>query len=360
VNSHAVTPYGRGAGSSRVRVFSWIEHTQLSIHVHSYLSRHNADPRQLLKQPRRMLAAEHDLRGLVARRPEWLLLHREASPLSRGRLESSLLAAADFAVFDFDDALFEDHGDGALWRRMAPKAPKVLAAAKQADRVIAGNDILADWASQVAREVVVVPSCVAVEQYREKIDYRVSDPPRLVWLGSVDNEPVLLTVARDLLELNRRCGARLTLIGTGRQSLGQLESIIDRYLWSEQLQHDALATADIGLMPLHDDPYSRGKCGYKLLQYGAVGLPAVASPVGTNASILAALGLPGVGAGDSWLETVLAILELSDSERAGMGRTARQRVIEQYSYQAWSGRWRQAVGLSHRCAVPSQVVGHPR
>jgi glycosyltransferase involved in cell wall biosynthesis len=360
MNQHAVTPYGSGAGSSRVRVFSWIEHAQLSIQVHSYLSHHNADPRQLLKHPRRLFAAERDIRALVARRPEWLLLHREASPISRGGLESSLLAAADFAVFDFDDALFEDRGDGALWRRMAPKAPKVLAAAKQADRVIAGNDTLADWASQVAREVVVVPSCVAVEQYREKVDYRVSDPPRLVWIGSADNEAVLHTVARDLLELNRRCGARLTLIGTTRPSLGQLEPIIDRYAWSEQVQHDALATADVGLMPLHDDPYSRGKCGYKLLQYGAVGLPAVASPVGTNASVLAALGLPGVGAGDSWLETVLAILDLSDSERALMGRTARERVVEQYSYQAWSGRWRQAVGLSHDIRVPGQVVGHPR
>ena len=111
--------------------------------------------------------------------------------------------------------------------------------------------------------------------------------------GPPDNEPVLLTIARDLLELNRRCGARLTLIGTTCPSLGALERIIDRYAWSEQVQHDALATADVGLMPLHDDPYSRGKCGYKLLQYAAAGLPAVASPVGTNASILAALQLPG-------------------------------------------------------------------
>ena len=91
MNQHAVTPYGRGAGSSRVRVFSWMERTQLSIHVHSYLSHHNADPRQLLKHPRRVLSAERDLRALVARRPEWLLLHREASPLSRGGLETSLL-----------------------------------------------------------------------------------------------------------------------------------------------------------------------------------------------------------------------------------------------------------------------------
>jgi glycosyltransferase involved in cell wall biosynthesis len=360
MNQHVVTPYGRGAGSSRVRVFSWMEHTQLSIHVHSYLSHHNADPRQLLKQPRRVLNAERDLRALVARRPEWLLLHREASPLSRGGLETSLLRASDVAIFDFDDALYEDRGQGAPWRRLAPKAPKVLAAAAEADRVIAGNEILADWASEVARDVVVVPSCVAVKQYRQKIAYDVSDPPRLVWIGSADNEPVLLTVARDLLELNRRCGARLTLIGSTRQSLGALERIIDRYAWSEQVQHEGLATADVGLMPLHDDPYSRGKCGYKLLQYAAVGLPAVASPVGTNASILAALQLPEAGSGCSWLDAVLAILELSANDRAVLGRRARERVIEQYSYDAWTGRWREAVGLSEDSPVSGLVVGDRR
>ena len=360
MNRHAVTPYGRGAGSSRVRVFSWIERTQLSIKVHSYLSQHNADPRQLLKHPRRLLNAERDMRALAANRPRWLLLHREASPLSRGGLETSLLAAADFAVFDFDDALYEDRGDGAPWRRLAPKAPKALAAARQADRVVAGNDVLADWASQFARDVVVVPSCVAVEQYREKTDYRLSDPPRLVWIGSAGNEPVLLTIAPELSELNRRYGARLTLIGTTRPSLGPLEGMIDRLAWSERLQHDALATADVGLMPLQDDPYSRGKCGYKLLQYAAAGLPAVASPVGTNASILDALGLPHARSARDCYDAVSAIIELSQSDRATLGRRARERVIEQYSYDAWAGRWREAVGLGQGSAALRVSLGEPR
>jgi glycosyltransferase involved in cell wall biosynthesis len=360
MNRHAVTPYGRGAGSSRVRVFSWIERTQLSIQVHSYLSHHNADPRQLLKHPLRLRDAERDIRALIAHRPRWLLLHREASPLSRGGLETSLLSASDTAIYDFDDALYQDRGDGPPWRRLAPKAPKVLAAVGRADRVVAGNDILADWASEMARDIVVVPSCVAVEQYREKAHYGVSDPPRLVWIGSAGNEPVLLTIAQELWELNRRCGARLTLIGTTRRSLGPLEGMIDRFAWSERMQHDSLAAADVGLMPLHDDPYSRGKCGYKLLQYAAAGLPAVASPVGTNASILATLGLPGAASAGDWLNAVLAILELSASDRAALGRRAREQVIAQYSYDAWTPRWQEAVGLSQGSPASDLVVGGPR
>jgi len=360
MNRHAVTPYGRGAGSSRVRVFSWIDRLQLPIQVHSYLSHHNADPRQILRQPRRIWQAESDLRALVACRPQWLLLHREASPLSSGGLETDLLASADLAIYDFDDALYCDWGVGPPWRRLAPKAPKALAAARKADRVVAGNEILADWASHVARDVVVVPSCVAVEHYRQKTDYRLSDPPRLLWIGSADNEPVLTTIAEELSELNSRCGARLTLIGTTRASLGVLEEMIDRYAWSEQVQHEALATADVGLMPLVDDPYSRGKCGYKLLQYAAAGLPAVASPVGTNATILAALGLPAARSARDWVDAVLAILELSDSERAGLGSRARGRVSAQYSYEAWMTRWQEAVGLSEGSSTAPLAGGEAR
>jgi glycosyltransferase involved in cell wall biosynthesis len=359
MNRHLVTPYGRSAGSSRVRAFSWVDRTRLHIQTHSYLSGHNADPRQLMTGPRRVLQAELELRMLARSRPQWLLLHREASPLSRGGLETDLLASADLAIYDFDDALYCDWGAGPRWRRLAPKAPKALAAARRADRVIAGNEVLADWASQIARDVVVVPSCVAVEQYRQKTNYRLSDPPRLVWIGSADNEPVLTTITGELSELNRRCGARLTLIGTTRASLGVLEAMIDRHAWSEQMQHEALATADVGLMPLSDDPYSRGKCGYKLLQYAAAGLPAVASPIGTNASILAALGLPAARSARDWVDAVLAILELSDGERALLGRRARERVTAQYSYDAWMSRWQEAVGLSEGSSAPL-VRGGPR
>lgn len=353
MSRHAVTPYGRSAGSSRVRIFSWLDRIALPVQINSYLSTHNASPRQLLAHPVRVLQAEARLRTLARSGPQWLLLHREASPLSRGALEAGLLRASEAAIYDLDDALFVDRGAGPAWRRLAPKAPKAVAAARAADRVVAGNVILADWASEVAHDVVIVPSCVEVERYRTKTDYRLSDPPRLVWIGSADNEHLLCDIAGALLELHRRSGVRLTLIGTRHPSLGDLERMIDRVAWSEGVQHAMLAEADLGLMPLRDDPYSRGKCGYKLLQYAAAGLPAVASPVGTNASILARLGLSDARSTDDWVDAVHTLLELSDDDRARLGRRARQRVIEHYSYDAWLTRWQQAVGLSEASTARS-------
>src|SRR5207249_2245520 len=107
---------------------------------------------------------------------------------------------------------------------------------------------------------------------------------------------------------------------------------------------EVLATLDVGLMPLADDPYSRGKCGYKLLQYAAAGVPAIGSPVGTNATILAALGLPAATTQREWVDAVLATLDAPAADRARLGRRVRDRVAESYSYDAWLGRWQQAVG----------------
>jgi glycosyltransferase involved in cell wall biosynthesis len=344
--AHAVTPYGRTAGSSRVRVFSWLDRVSTPVRVHSYLAHHNADPGHLLRHPRAVWAAERDLRRLADSRPATVLLHREASPLSRDGLETALLTAAGWSVYDVDDALHTDTGEGPPWRRLAPKAAKALAAARHADRVVAGNEILADWASGHARDVVVIPSCVDPADYRPKQDHRVSDPPVLGWIGSPDNEALLATIGPALRELHRRTGARVRLVGTDRPSLGQLETIIDRTPWSPRSQRELLATMDVGLMPLHDDPYSRGKCGYKLLQYAAAEVPAVASPVGTNRSILAALGLPAATSREEWIGAVLGLLEASTESRAALGRQVRAEVTRRYSYAAWQQRWVDAVGLT--------------
>lgn len=282
---------------------------------------------------------------MVSENPRRLLLHREASPLSRGQLERSLLMRSEFAVYDFDDALQWDWGSGNLVRRLAPKAPKAHLAVQHADRVIAGNPVLADWASEHNADVVLIPSCVAPELYREKTDYQVTDPPRLGWIGSPDNEAYLLLIASALREIHRRTGARLTLIGTARQTLGDLETLIDRVPWTEEIQHARLADFDVGIFPLPDEPYTRGKCAYKLLQYAAAGVPAVASPIGVNRQILSQLGMPAAGGDDEWVDAVLDLLTRANEARASLGRTAREVVEAHYSYTAWLSHWKQAVEI---------------
>jgi glycosyltransferase involved in cell wall biosynthesis len=343
---YAVTPYGRNGPSSRVRVFEWLDRIDEPRTVSSYVSHRNARPREIVRQPAALFAAELRLRRMAAARPERLLLHREASPLSRGGVERRLLARSGFSAYDFDDALQWDWGAGGRLRRLAPKAPKALAAAENADRVIAGNEVLADWASEHNSDVVVIPSCVAPERYAEKTDYTIADPPRLGWIGSVDNEVYLEAIAPALKEVNRRTGARITLVGTSGPRLGDLEAIIDRVPWSEQEQHAVLAGLDVGIAPVPDEPYTRGKCGYKILQYAAAGTPVVASPVGVNREMLAELDMSAPTDVSGWADAVLEWIHKPVDERRAAGRRAREVVKECYSFDAWLPRWRAAVGLS--------------
>lgn len=351
---HVVTPYGRDGPSSRVRVFEWLDRAAGSepVILSSYISHCNSSPSHLARHPVALFAAERRLRRVASDRPQRLLLHREASPLSRGGLERRLLSRSEFAVYDFDDALQWDWGAGGLVRRLAPKAPKALIAAQHADRVIAGNQILADWASDHNRDVVIIPSCVSPDSYRQKTDYQVGDPPRLGWIGSANNERYLGLVAAALREIHRRTGARLTLIGTTRPTLGDLESFIDRVPWSEATQHARLAEFDLGIAPMPDEAYTRGKCGYKLLQYAAAGALAVASPIGVNRQILSQLGMPAPGNDDEWVDALLDLLTRSAAARASLGRRAREVAQLHYSYDVWLSRWEEAVGIADVSNTP--------
>jgi glycosyltransferase involved in cell wall biosynthesis len=341
----AVTPYGRKGPSSRVRVYEWLDRIAEPRAVSGYIGHHNASASEVARHPAAVLTAERRLRRMASGSPERLLLHREASPLSRGGIERRLLSNSAFSVYDFDDALQWDWGGTGRLRRLAPKAPKALIGARNSDRVVAGNDVLAEWAQEHSRDVVVIPSCVAPDSYRRKADYEIGDPPRLGWIGSANNETYLEPVASALREVHRRTGARLTLIGTARPRLGELEEIIDRVPWSESAQASLLSTFDVGLAPVPDEPYERGKCGYKLLQYAAAGTPMAASPVGVNRQMLSEFGMPAPEDASEWADALLDLLALPAADRALLGANARELTERNYSFDAWLPRWREAVGL---------------
>jgi hypothetical protein len=345
---YAVTPYGRKGASSRVRIYEWLDRIEEPSVVSGYVSHRSASPSYLMRHPLAVAAAESRLRRMAAAQPERLVLHREASPVSRGAAESRLLRAAQFSVYDFDDALQWDDAVGGGLRRIAPKAAKALISAQQADRVVAGNPLLAEWAAQHNDDVVVVPSCVDPAAYRKKCEFMVSDPPLLGWIGSAGNEKYLLAISDVLEEVHRRTGARVRLIGTAQPRLGVLERIIDRVPWTEAVQHQGLADLDVGLAPVPDELYERGKCGYKLLQYAATSTVSVGSPVGVNASILAKLGLPAPRSADDWVQAILELLTMPAADRARLARHGLEVVEREYSYDAWLDRWRQAVGLPQR------------
>ena len=282
---------------------------------------------------RAVLAAERRLRRIARGRPERLLLHREASPLSRGALEAEPARAAAFSVYDFDDALQWDTGDG-----RPASADRSQGAQGAAGRALRGPG---DRGKRRPGRLGVPaqrrrghhPELRGADAYRRRrVRPRRSAPARLDRQRRQRGlSPVLIAGAPGGPPANGRAAdARRDDV----RAAGRLEAIIDRVRWSEAAQYDVLAGLDIGLGAGARSPYERGKCGYRLLQFGAAGVPVVASPVGVN--------------GRSWTRSACrrsrpgrlggrypraARRPPSRASRAGLG--AREATRRDYSFDAW-------------------------
>lgn len=345
------TPYGPTTASTRVRVHGWLPHLTSPVRVLDYAGLPAHTFGQLARHPTTVMNAEWHTRWMARTRFDRVMVHRETSPFSAGGLTEQVMTHARLSVYDFDDAIMWTD-DLSTNRRLSPaglaravwsKSTACRRSVAAADRVIAGSAVLAEWAAQHNRDVRLIPSCIEPAEYRVKVDYAPKAAPRLVWLGSPATEYNVVQIAVPLLRIHRACGARLTVISAGDADLGPLAGMVDRVAWYPGVE-STLASYDLGIMPLTDDRYERGKCAYKILQYAAAGLPVVASPVGANAEALQVLGQAAGTTADQWVDAVADILGASVSERAALGRAARTAVVEHYSYSAWSSRWRAAVG----------------
>ncbi|MFJ6429417.1 MULTISPECIES: hypothetical protein [Microbacterium] len=333
---HTYTSYGRSAGSARVRVFDWLDRVDVPAVAHTYLDGATNSARSLLKSPPRLLAAEGRLRRMPSGDAS-VLISRQASPLSRGGVERRLLRNARIGVYDVDDALHLDR------RGPFPKAAIWRAAVTAADVVIAGNAALAEAAGRFNHNVTVIPSCVDPADYTRKMRFEIGETPRAVWIGSPATERYLRDIESALVRAHEETGMRLTVISAGDAELGPLDAIVDRVAWSPQTFGAALADADLGLMPTPDSAWARGKCGYKLLQYGAAGLPMMGDPVGVNAEILRrGDGVAPQGAAE-WADALVGFFSESANRRRERGEAGNRTVRDHYSFAAWETAWRQAV-----------------
>jgi len=343
---HVVVPYGANGSSARVRAFDWLDHTGVRAQVHDYLGLPANTPAAVLRDPLAALRAEAHLWRLSARvGRDTVFLVREASPFSRGHAEAAILRRAARAVYDFDDALMVQAPG--LVERVFSKKTTWRRCIDQADVVIAGNELLAEAAASAgARDVRLIPSCVEPDAYRRKVDYARSGPPRAVWLGSPTTENYLDAVQNPLLDAHRTSGLRLSVISAGDRSLGALDVMVDRIAWTPTA-NDRLADHDFGIMPLPDDLWSRGKCAYKLLQYGAAGLPMIGAPVGANRAALAVMGGFAASQGDEWRDALATLAIMASDRLADLGRTAREGVAKHYSFGVWTSAWLDAVCGEH-------------
>lgn len=267
---------------------------------------------------------------LGARRYDVVWLEKEALPWLPAWIELALLRHVPY-VMDIDDAWYLRYGA----HRFAPVRRllegKFERLARGAAVVVAGNQHLATWAESCgARDIVVLPTVIDIDRY-PPIEPKPRSIPTIGWMGSPSSSGYLALVANALSRLDGKI--RLRFVGVGE--IGLPAGVhAERVPWSEDTEVAELANFDIGIMPLSDGPWERGKCGYKLIQYMATGRPVVASPVGVNA-ILVRDGENGFLANgeDDWVRALQRLT--SDEElRSRMGAAGRRLVEARYTLQA--------------------------
>jgi glycosyltransferase involved in cell wall biosynthesis len=275
------------------------------------------------------------------------LLLRNVGRFSRGRREVALMRGGAPGVYDIDDGLPWDDGTledlGRWWKRPWPRSLIARRAASAADRMIVGNDVLADWASDFCMDVRVVPTCVEPADYVRRTAWEVPSTACIGWIGSPATDLYVRDIAPALRAVNERCGARVELIGASPDLARVVGPFCEVVPWQVDEAHARIATWDVGMMPLRDGVYERAKCGYKLLQYAAAGVPAVASPVGVNRAIIEAMDGAAPESGVEWIEALVEMLHES-GERRRRRALAGFEVAERYSYAAHESVWVDAVG----------------
>jgi len=202
-------------------------------------------------------------------------------------MESLLARSARPYVVDYDDALFHkyDLSSRPLVRHLLGR--KIDRVMRGSACVVAGNRYLAERAERAgAARIEIIPTVVDEKRYAV-VDHTDTGAPVIGWIGSPATEEYLLDNRRVLEEVCARHGARLLLVGPRTEVAGEFGSVVPEVVgWSEDSEAAAIARMDIGIMPLRDGPWERGKCGYKIIQYMACGLPVVASTVGANLDIV--------------------------------------------------------------------------
>lgn len=338
-----LTRYGTLGASSRLRFFQYfsaLEATDIQVHWESLFS--DAELQSRYQHGRygfaTVLAAfGRRIKSMLGRHAfDLIWIEKEALPWWSLWFESALLRGAPY-VLDYDDAVFHNydlHRFGLVRHLYGKRLDGLMS---KAALVVCGNDYLAQRAHQAgAKWVERLPTVIDLARYTladtsvGKDVGREAEVPRIVWIGSPSTAKYLQLLRQPLQTLAERTPFVLRVIGAQFELTGvQVECVP----WTESTEVAAIAECAVGVMPLLDSAWERGKCGYKLIQYMACALPVVATNVGVNAEIVQEGGNGYLARSEKeWLDALTRLL--SDATlRQALGQAGRQRVETMYCIQ---------------------------
>ncbi|HTF05906.1 MAG TPA: glycosyltransferase family 4 protein [Bacteroidia bacterium] len=269
-----------------------------------------------------------------------IFVQREAFMTGSTRFEKKFAKSGAKLIFDFDDAIWNlDISEGNKrfgWLKNPGKTAELIA---MSDLVIAGNKYLADYALRHNKNVVIIPTTIDMKKYDPVVHSNLDGKICIGWSGSHTTIKHFEFALPFLRVLKKKYGDKLEIKVVGDNSYANEELGIRGITWSSRDEIKVLSSFDIGIMPLPDDEWAKGKCGLKGLQYMALGIPTIMSPVGVNTEIITH-GENGMLATttEEWVEKIEELIASAEL-RVRIGQKARETVEQNYSADVWKQRY---------------------
>lgn len=259
-----------------------------------------------------------------------VFIHREAYPIFGAIFETALSILRKPIIFDFDDAIFLPTSSRPNnFIESLKKPDKVASTIVKSKHVIAGNSYLSDFALRYNRSVTIIPTSIDTDKYYSN-NRKASDEVVIGWMGSITTLNFLNVMIGTFINISKKFhNIKFKIVG-GDFSIEGLSNIISKP-WSLEEEIEDLRSFDIGIMPMPDNEWTNGKCGFKAILYMNMGIPCVCSPVGVNKEIITD-GVNGFLASseDEWINKLSLLIENPDLRRR-LGMAGRKTVEERYS-----------------------------
>lgn len=336
-------PYPRGsAGSQRFRFEQYIpflEAKNIVVYQQSFLT--NWGWGVVYKKGYSLLKIWATLLGFLRRffclfflwRYDLVMIHREASPIGPPIFEWWITYVAKKKVlYDFDDAIWIKNTSNP-WISWLKNPEKTNRICTWSSMIYVGNQYLADFASQYNDNVIIIPTTIDTEHHhnitKEHIENKMGETICIGWTGSHSTLPYLKDVEEALKAIQGKYNVRFKIIAD--KTPQELTIPFDFEEWNIVHEVDQLQDIDIGIMPLPNEEWAKGKCAFKALQYLSLSIPCVASPVGANKNVVLE-GQTGFLAEtkNEWIVALNRLL-LDHTLRSRLGKAGREHVLQHFS-----------------------------
>jgi glycosyltransferase involved in cell wall biosynthesis len=346
-----LTPNPIESASERYRIHQFVpylEHAGFECKVRPFADRRLFQAVQASRMTSQLFYAPFSsLRRAVdvytAPRYDMVVIHREAFPFFCPRVERMVLRRHSRVVFSLDDAIYAGHRDTPNKKypfvyklKYGPGVNEVLA---KSAHVIAGSRTLAEHARQFNPHVSVVPTVVDANRYAYRAPTASSECLTIGWMGTRSTSPYVFDIAPVLRQLGEVFRGQIRFRMYGDPQLQLPVSNYETRPFSLESEIEDLRRIDIGIMPLPDNEWTRGKCAFKAIQYMALGIPTVSSPVGMASEIIKhnVNGLLASTSGE-WFEALARLMRDADLRRR-LAEEGRKTIEACYSLGIWAPRF---------------------